>query len=89
MRVGLAVKKTDFPVPSDFGVMELQFEKSVDIKVGEVKALRSSFPGVINVHAPYYGTIATDKEQKVRDAMMRTRETLDVARALRSELVVV
>jgi endonuclease IV len=69
-------------VPRGFDLVELQCEKSVPKKTAQLPKAKYT------VHAPYYGTIATDKEQKAKDARMRIIDASSFARKVGGKLVV-
>jgi hypothetical protein len=80
--VTLGVAATADKVPEGFELVELQFEKSVP---RHVAALPKK---TYTIHAPYYGTIATEKEQKVKDAQMRILDAANLAKRIGSRLVI-
>ena len=84
MNLGVVCKPTSIP---DWPLVEIQFEKSVTMKPADARNLRSPSQ-VINVHAPYYGTMASGKRQKTRDTMYRILEAAQIGHALGSEIIV-
>jgi len=83
--LGIAAKMPE----KGYDLQELQFEKTVNMMESQARAIRASVSGTINIHAPYYGTLATEKEQKVKDTIMRIIEALRIARIMRSKIIVV
>lgn len=69
-------------VPEEYELVEIQFEKTVPKKA--VSLPKNKY----TVHAPYYGTIATDKEQKAKDTRMRIIDASAFARKVGGSLVI-
>ncbi len=80
--VTLGIASPPERVPNGFDLVELQCEKSVPKKTVQFPKARYT------VHAPYYGTIATDKEQKAKDARMRIMDASAFARRVGGKLVI-
>jgi len=84
MRLGVMCNAENIP---DWPLVEIQFKKAVMLRLDKARQLRANAQ-IINVHAPYYGTISSDKEQKTRDAMHRILEAVQVGHAIGSEIIV-
>ncbi len=80
--VTLGIASPPERVPEGFDLVEIQCEKSVPKKSAQLPKAKYT------VHAPYYGTIATDKEQKAKDARMRIIDASAFARKVGGKLVV-